>query len=283
MRRPLAIALSVSAALLLLVAVSAHMTLASAWGRDWLRARICRAVSSGMQGTLEIDELAAIELPRVYARGVRIVAPDGVPAIDVASADIIFDLSSFLRGDFVWHRAEIRDGIVRVTEDARGRVNMEETFKAPPGKGNDAELDMRTMVTSNMRLEIYGGELPTLRLVDIDGIMRVQVDADGITHIRFDDYRGHFVKGLPHGQLRFRDVKGHVQNGHDRLLRFAGKGEFEDEPVIFDLDIFTEPKKRVLIDATFPRLSYASLSTLGVATWSKLSGGALDIDVHHGR
>jgi hypothetical protein len=91
------------------------------------------------------------------------------------------------------------------------------------------------------------------------------------------------VKGLPHGQLRFRDVKGHVQNGHDRLLRFQGQGEFEKEFVEFDLDIFTEPKKRVLIDATFPRLSDASVSTLGVAAWSKLTGGALDIDVRHGR
>ena len=78
-------------------------------------------------------------------------------------------------------------------------------------------------------------------------------------------------------------MNGHVQNGHDRLLRFEGKGEFEKEFVEFDLDIFTEPNKRVLIDASFPRLSYAAVSTLGVATWSKLTGGAIDIDVHHGR
>jgi hypothetical protein len=283
MRRRLALALTVAATLVLVIAVASRAALASDWGRERLRERINRAVSSQMQGKLVIEEIESIELPRVRARGVRILAPDGVPAIDVESADIDFDLSSFLHGDFVWRRADIRNGTVRVTEDARGRVNMEETFRGPPGPKGDGELDMRTMVTSNMRLEIGGGDLPSLRLVDIYGIMRVQVDADGMTHIRFDDYRGHFVKGLPHGQLRFREVKGHVKNGHKRLLRFEGKGEFEGEFVVFDLDIFTEPKNRVLIDASFPRLSYASLSTLGVAAWSKLSGGSLDIDVHHGR
>src|SRR5690606_31730648 len=90
MRRPLSIALTVNAVLLLVVALSAHLTLTSTRGREWLRERICRTVSDSIQGSLEIDEIAAIELPRVKARGVRIVAPDGVPAIDVASADIFF-------------------------------------------------------------------------------------------------------------------------------------------------------------------------------------------------
>src|SRR5690349_12879458 len=162
-------AVLVAAAIVLVLVSLVYLALASAQGRVWLRDQICRAVSSGIQGTLEIDKLTEVQLPRVKASGVRILAPNGVAAIDVASADIVFDLRALLRGDFAWQRAEIRDGIVRVTEDERGRVNMEETFRARPGEQSAARLDMRTMVTSNMRLEIYGGELPSLRLVNIHG------------------------------------------------------------------------------------------------------------------
>jgi hypothetical protein len=96
-----------------------------------------------------------------------------VAAIDVGRAEIEFDLAAFLTGDFAWRRADIRDGLVRVSEDARGRVNMEETFKSRAPSSPEAEeteeggeMNMRTMVTSNMRLVIGGGSLPTLRLVD---------------------------------------------------------------------------------------------------------------------
>jgi hypothetical protein len=262
----------------------------SEWGRARIRDRINRAVSAKMQGQLQIERIEQIDLPRVDARGVRIVAPDGVAAIDVGRAEIEFDLAAFLTGDFAWRRADIRDGIVRVSEDARGRVNMEETFKSRAPSSPEAEeteeggeMNMRTMVTSNMRLMIGGGSLPTLRLVDIHGIMRIQVAPDGTTQIRFDEYRGHFVQGLPNGKLAFRDVKGHVQTGHKRLLRFEGKGRFEGERVAFALDIFTEPKNRVLIDAYFPELSKDALSTLGVAAWSQVSAGALDMRVRHGK
>ena len=289
-RSPLLWLLLALVLLVLFGALAAHLTLHSAWGRERVRERINRAVSSGIQGELEVGEIEAIELPRIKAKNVKIRAPNGVPAIDVESADIEFDLSAFLSGDMRWRRADIRNGIVRVTEDARGRINMEETFKAraQPGSSgekprDDSELDMRTMVTSNMRLEIHGGSLPTLRLIDIYGIMRIEVAADGTTQIRFDEYRGHMVKGLPNGKLKFHDVKGHVQTGHQRLLRFDGKGLFEGERVAFMLDIVTEPETRVKIDADFPELSEDSLSTLAVGTWSKLNGSGIELKVHHGR
>ena len=90
------------------------------------------------------------------------------------------------------------------------------------------------------------------------------------------------MKGLPHGQLVFREVKGHVQTDRQRLLRFEGKGEFEREKVAFSLDVFTQPRKLVKIDADFPELSAAALSTLGVSAWSKLTP-ALEVVVHQGR
>jgi hypothetical protein len=276
---------------LLLVVVASYVALSTDFGRARIRDRINQLGSHGMQGKLVVGEIEAIELPRVKARNVRILAPDGVAAIEVETADIDFDLASFLSGDFIWHSADIRNGTVRVTEDKRGRINMEETFRSreesaePTAAQQDeeGELDMRTMVTSNMRLLIYGGSLPNLRLVNIHGIMRVHVLPDGTTHIRFDDYRGDLVKGLPHGQLKFHAVKGHVQTGHKRLLRFEGKGLFESEPVSFDLDIFTEPKTRAKINAYFPKLSAASLSTLGVAVGNRAIGSSVEIDVRHGK
>jgi hypothetical protein len=274
-----------------LVLVTYHALFFTDWGRARVRERINRSVSSQMQGRLEIERIAAIDLPYVDARGVRIIAPDGVAAIEVERAEIAFDFAAFLSGDFAWRRADIRNGLVRVTEDEHGRVNMDETFKAPQraqreqaGKQQEGgAMDMRTMVTSNMRLLIGGGSLPTLRLVDIYGIMRIQVAPDGKTQIRFDDYRGHFVEGLPNGKLKFQHVKGHVQTGHERLLRFAGDGRFQGQQVAFDLDIFTKPERSVKIDATFSHCSLAQLSTLGVAAWSKVAGSALDIRVRAGK
>src|SRR5690348_8984815 len=84
------------------------LVLASERGRAWMCTRINAAVSSQIAGRLVIERIEAIHLPRVKAGRVRILAPNGRPAIDVASADIEFELASFLTGDFVWRRADIR-------------------------------------------------------------------------------------------------------------------------------------------------------------------------------
>jgi hypothetical protein len=275
--------------LVALASAAAATLLYSDWGRDQVRRRVERAVSSGMMGELRIASIDRIALPWVHARGVQIVAPDGVPAIDVKQVRFELDLGELMDGRLVWHRAEIDGGIVRVLEDRRGRVNMEETFKArKTGSEGDGEpppeegaLDLRTMVTSGMTLVIGGGSLPDLRMENIHGIMRIQTDREDAVTLRFDDYRGNFVKGLPTGRLDFVDVKGQVLTDRKRLLRFEGRGKSEGEPVAFALDIHTEPKTLVEIDARFPRLSAESLATLGFAGYTKFTRG-LDLDVRHG-
>jgi hypothetical protein len=274
---------------LAIAGLAAYVLLCTAWGRARLCARLNQAVSRQMAGSLQVEEIEAIDLPHVTGRGVKLVAPDGKAAIEVEHAEIELELSSLLLGDFTWKRADITRGTVRVTEDRHGKINMEETFKSPPSEsgkrrepsGDGGEMDLRTMVTSDMVLLIGGGDLPTLRLVGLHGIMRVQVDKEGDVELRFDDYRGTFAKGLPNGVLQFRNVKGHVQTGKKRLLHFEGEGRFQGEEVRFRLDIFSEPKTKVEIDAFFPKLSAASLTTLGIDAWSKLTPG-LDVKARHG-
>ena len=168
---------------------------------------------------------------------------------------------------------------------------MEETFRARKTGGESSSksqpskegaLDLRTMVTSGMTLVIGGGSLPDLRMENIHGIMRITTHRDDSVTLRFDDYRGDFVKGLPTGRLDFEDVKGQVLTDKKRLLRFEGRGKSEGEPVAFTLDIHTEPKTMVEIDARFPRLSAESLATLGFAGYTKFVKG-LDLDVQPGR
>jgi hypothetical protein len=268
--------------------IAASALLHSAWGRERVRRWVEREVSGAMLGELRIERIDRIALPWVEGHGVRIVAPDGVPAIDVREVRIALDFGALLEGRLVWDRAEVRGGIVRVTEDGRGRVNMEETFRARKGSGDRNEmpqeglLDLRSMATSGLTLVIRGGSLPHLRMEDLNGIMHIQTHADASVTLRFDDYRGHFVKGLPTGRLDFEDVKGQVVTEQKRLLRFEGHGKSEGEPVDFSLDIHTEPKTLVEIDARFPRLSAESLSTLGFAAYTKFSPN-LDLDVRPGR
>jgi len=260
-------------------------------------------LSASMAGDLQVDTLEAIELPWVRARGVRIVAPNGVPAIDVGHVEVELDLAAILAGRFAWRRASIHGGVVRVTEDAHGRVNMEETFRATgpeeagmlsalgssltrasagPDRAAKGPLDLRTMVTSDMVLVIAGGSLPSLRLVDLHGIMRVQELSDGSVSLRFDEYRGSIVKGLPTGRLDFRQVTGHVETRGARLLRFQGTGKSEGEPVDFGLDIVTKPRKRVAIDAHFERPSAEAFTTRAFGFWAR-NTGTLDLRVDHGR
>lgn len=288
---PLALFLLAFSIFLAIAGLAAAALVHTAWGRARLCARLNQAISRQMAGTLQVDEIVEIDLPRVKGRGVKILAPDGKPAIEVAEADIELDLSTLLMGDFAWKRADITNGTVRVTEDARGKNNMEETFRAPTsssGKrreneagGGSGEVDLRTMATSDMALIIGGAGLPALRLVDLHGIMRVQVTADSDVELRFDEYRGTFANGLPNGVLQFHNVKGHVQTGKKRLLHFTGEGRFQGEEVSFELDIVSQPKTRIEIDALFPKLSAASLSTLGLEAWSKLTP-ALEVKVRHG-
>ncbi len=268
-------------------------------GTDWGRARVCEklnaTITQHIAGRLEVQRIDSLSFTRLKAMGITISAPDGQPAIEADSADIEFQLWELLQGHYGWHRADIQGGRVHVTEDARGKINMGEVFRArkpdpdpaqeksEPANSKRADiLDLRNMVTSDVVLIISGGSLPRLRLVNLYGIMRVHVLGDETVELRFDEYRGTFEKGLPTGKLVFREVAGHVDPANRRLLHFKGRGKSEGAEVAFKLDIYTKPKNRVEIDAVFPELSVGSLSTLGVAAWSQASP-TLDVDVRFGR
>ncbi|MFT3922172.1 MAG: hypothetical protein QM778_06530 [Myxococcales bacterium] len=275
----------------LLLVLASHAALVhTAWGRERVRRAANRYVSEAMAGELEIEHLDEIDLPHLRARGVTITTADRKPCIRVEALETWLDLAAIWAGTFAWERAEIRGGIVYVTEDGQGRVNMEQTFAAPSPDPQQLEessepqrvtdlLDLRTMMTSDMTLVIGGGSLPALRLRDLHGTMRVHVLPSGDTELRFDDYRGDFAQGLPTGRLQFRDVKGHVQTAGKRLLRFRGRGESEGAPVQFALDIHTEPKRQVAIDAHFEERGAEWLSTGAFALWTKLVPG-LDLRMH---
>jgi hypothetical protein len=154
---------------------------------------------------------------------------------------------------------------------------MDETFASggggkPDGSASDARaIDLRGMATSRCELVIGGGSLPPLRLVDLAGIMRVYVAPDGKVELRFDRYSGRIVKGLPTGELAFEDVRGQVQTRQKQLLSFTGRGRSEGAKVAFTLDIFTAPKKRVKIDASFPELSVGAARAKFVSAYTSFS------------
>jgi hypothetical protein len=263
---------------------------ASSWGR----ARICdyvnRHVSAALAGDLRIERLDAIALPTVRAHGVEILAPNGTSAIRVEDVEMELDLAAIVRGTFAWKRALIRAGIVHVLEDERGRVNMAETFKlselqadVEPGAPGADQLDLRTMVTSDMTLVIGGGSLPKLRLERLRGVMRVHVLPDGRTQLRFDEYTGSIVRGLPSGRLDFHRVKGEVRAPADKLLHFEGEGKSEGEPLAFTLDVVNRPRERVDIEAEFFERSLEAFSTWLVSKWMQLGSGNVQIHVRHRR
>ncbi len=272
-------------------ALAVKIMLATDWGRARLCLRVSAAITEQIAGRLEVAGFDELSLTRVRAHGIKIFAPDGKLAIEAETADITFEPLSLLRGRYGWTRADIKNGKVYVTEDAQGKNNMEETFRArTPSEpattaaedgSSESRLDLRSMVTSDILLVISGGSLPRLRLVNIYGIMRVHVLADGKVELRFDEYRGNFERGLPTGPLLFRDVAGQVVPSDKRLLHFDGRGKTEGAAVSFKLDIFTEPKTRTHIEARFPELSPAALPTVGVAAWSTWSPN-LDVKVRFG-
>jgi hypothetical protein len=266
------IAAIVLGALSMLACAAFYGLLKTAYGRAQMAAFANRQVSAAIQGSLRIGSITQIDLPHVRARHVALVAPDGVAAIDVDEADVELDLAAIAHGTFAFRRADVRGGIVRVLADDRGRINMQETFRgvgptteAPPQRDT---LDLQRMATSDMTLIIDGQGLPSLRLENLYGIMRVHVLGDGRTELRFDEYRGRISEGLPTGLLTFEKVKGHVQTDRDRLLQFEGHGRSEGEPVEFKLDIRGEPEK-TYIDATFPSVSAEAFSTRLVGLWTR--------------
>jgi hypothetical protein len=269
----------------LLVTLGLTVALGLLIDSDWGRRQIVRVanerVSAAIGGALRIGAIDRISLPTLWARDVQLVAPDGVAAIAVERAEVELDLAALLHGTFAFVRADVRGGVVRVLADPRGRINMEEAFhSATPDHGDDGDdedaadtLDLRGLATSGMTLIIEGKDLPSLKLTEIVGIMRVHVLGDGRTELRFDGYRGRIVRGLPSGELAFRDVHGMVQTGHRRLLRFEGAGRSEGEPVRFALDVAGSPEKKAVIDATFERLSAESVSTRFIAAFARATGG----------
>lgn len=263
------------------------------WGWSVVRTQGMALFAGALAGRLEIDAIDLLELGRLRARGVRFYAPDGSLGIDAPHAALEFDLQEMLAGRYGWRRADVERCTVYLTEDKQGKLNLEETFKGkkeddapkknePKKKDDGPDIDMRAMATHGCRLLISGGSLPSLDLVDLDGIMRVHVAPDGRTDLRFDGYRGLIRKGLPTGKLDFRDVFGTVQTDAKQLLHFHGQGRSEGADVRFALDIFTKPEKRVSIEATFPELSAPSVRALGVAAYTKLSP-TLELQVHHGK
>lgn len=275
--RPRAVRIAKTAAIVLgalgvLTCAAFYGLLKTAYGRAQIAALANRQVSAAIQGSLRIGRITEIDLPHVRAHHVALVAPDGVAAIDVDEADVELDLMAIAKGTFAFRRADVRGGIVRVLADDHGRINMEETFRGV-GPANDAPaqqdtLDLQRMATSDMTLIIDGKGLPSLRLENLYGIMRVHVLGDGRTELRFDEYRGRISKGLPTGLLTFEDVKGHVQTDRDRLLQFEGRGRSEGEPVRFTLDIRGE-RDKTYIDATFPGVSAEAFSTRLIGLWTR--------------
>ena len=293
-KRPVPVLRLALAALALVAGLAAALALAlsvflfSDWGHEHVARRIERAINAEMMGTLRIGGIDRIELPYVEAHDVQLVPPDDAPAIDVKQVRLELDFAALREGRFAWKHADIHGGVVRVTEDAKGRVNMEELFRArhpsprlSRSKNPDySPLDLRTMVTSDMTLLIHGGDMPKLRLERLHGIMRVQQLPNDQVTLRFDEYRG-VMRGLPTGKLDFREVKGHVTTDQNRLLRFEGRGRSDGEPVEFTLDIQRRPKKHVKIDARFPRLSRESISTLGFSAYTKFQKD-LEVNVQPG-
>jgi hypothetical protein len=266
------------------LSVAVGLLIDSDWGRRQIARVANERVSAAIGGALRIGAIDRISLPTLWARDVQLVAPDGVAAIAVERAEVEIDLAALLHGTFAFVRADVRGGVVRVLADPRGRINMEETFRsAAPDEGDEDDdgddhdasdtLDLRGLATSGMTLIIEGKDLPSLKLREIVGIMRVHVLGDGRTELRFDGYRGRIVRGLPSGELAFRDVRGMVQTGRRRLLRFEGAGESEDEPVRFTLDVAGAPEKKAVIDATFERLTPESISTRFIAAFARATGG----------
>jgi hypothetical protein len=271
----------VGVAIIALVFVAGCFLMFTGNGRALAARGICDAINGGIAGKLEIGHISELGLGALRAHDVVIRAPDGQPAIEVAETRIDYDLWGMVTGTQGWDRAEIDDCRVHVTEDKRGKVNMEETFKSrtgdkpkepkEPKDESGSAVDLRTMVTSRCFLYIGGGSLPPLELVDLFGIMRVYVAPDGKTDLRFDDYRGRIVKGLPTGVLDFEAVTGKVQTQQKQLLEFVGKGKSEGADVAFNLAIATEPKKRVKIDAKFPELSAGAARAMFVSAYSSFS------------
>lgn len=284
----------VLAAIALLGVATAASVAVLLW-TDWGRARVCallnRAVTSQIAGRLQVEHIDALSLTQVTASGIAIFPPQGEAAIEAEHAVIDFSPWGLLKGEYGWSRADISHCLVRVSEDKDHHINMEETFKgrqsapdgaapAPPEHEDRRDrLDLQSMVTSHCTLLIRGPGLPSLKLTKLAGIMRVHVLGNGDTELRFDRYKGTISEGLPTGVLAFHDVVGEVVTAGKRLLRFDGLGRTGGSDVAFELDIFTEPEKRVEIDAVFPQRSLASLRSECVSLWSKFSS-SVKLRVH---
>lgn len=280
-----------ASALVLVGAVFASTLFYTRWGLEHVARWVNQGISSGIMGTLEVARIERLQWGRVEAYDVTIRAPDGKPAIEAKHAIIDFDPLQVFGNRVGWSRAEIEHCLVHVTENDQGDINMEKVFekRRDPSKpkdegeqksGEGSDLDLRSMVTSDCTLIISGGELPTLKMKDLAGIMRVHVPPSGDCELRFDNYSGTFTDGLPTGELVFRDVVGAVMTSQDNLLHFDGQGRTKGSEVAFKLKISTKPKQ-VRIDAKFPEVSFASISTRAVSLWSKLSP-TLELNVSQG-
>jgi hypothetical protein len=281
-RTLLVFALVLIGSLLTTAVVAVSILVDTRWGRAQVCSLVNRVITQGIAGELVVERIDSLSYGRVVAHGIKILDPDGTAAIEAQRAEIEFEPAQLWSSGPGWSRAVIDHCQVRVSEGPDGKVNMEKTFAKRPKPGSEKQpkkneepkkkstLDLKSMVTSDCKLVISGGSLPTLRMVDLAGIMRVYVADTGDTELRFDEFSGHFIEGLPTGRLEFRDVHGEVKTGQKRLLHFDGKGRTEGERVTFALDITTKPKQ-VTIDATFPKVSAASLRTRLVAAYTKLS------------
>ncbi|HEY6882156.1 MAG TPA: hypothetical protein VI299_29200 [Polyangiales bacterium] len=276
-------------ALSVLCASAMMFVLRTQSGNRWLCRLVTSRIGSSLAGRIEIDQIEDLTLHTLVARGVRFIPPDGgPPAIDAPRVALEFSPWDFVHGQYGWSRAEIDEPVVRVTEGKQGKTNMEALFASPSSSADEARgdkedagsrIELKSMVTKRAKLFI-GGSLPKLYLSELDGIMRIVIEADGQATLRFDEYKGK-LDGLPTGALAFHDVKGQVWTRGKHLLRFEGAGRSQGEPVDFDLTIATQPSD-VHIGARFSEPSAASLRTRMVAAWSKFSP-RIDLDVRQQR
>ncbi len=118
--------------------------LLSEWGRERLRTELVGAVNDSVQGTLDVGEVTIGPGLALTAHRVRLVTPEGEPALDTDRARVALKIGSLARGRLEV-MIRIRAPRVDLTPDVEGKAALLRAL-APDEKREDAGGELKATV-----------------------------------------------------------------------------------------------------------------------------------------
>ncbi|MCA9581498.1 MAG: hypothetical protein KC416_06865 [Myxococcales bacterium] len=217
-------------------------------GRRIVSRSIADVLQGEIPGRVSIEELSFDGLQSSHINTLTFDSPDGKQVITLNDVTLDLDFSSLLGGKIHIDSAQVGSGTVTVEVREDGYTELEMAFSDPNSTGKPANLDLRNIRFSDLKLVIRFGPEDSVVAKNLEGFTRITNDPDnpGVV-VRLDRVQGVHVKPEMAGMtFALSDVEGRVRGARSKVLVLRGDMESDSNQLRFDVQYSHDKTPKVI-------------------------------------